>query len=158
MSFTRTAMYSLGALAVAGLAAFVIFSTLQPGTGVLPDFELALFDVQGGTISDETLKFSDLKGTRVVFNFWASWCEPCRDEVPLLEKTSKAYKDKNVQFIGVAFWSGWETVSSATIFMNSFGATYPTGPDLNREVYSAYLAPLDLVPLASPPSAAAITS
>ena len=150
MSFTRTAIYSLGSLAMAGLAAFGIMFTLQPEAGSLPDFELPLFDLQEGTISDRTLKLSDLKGTPVVLNFWASWCEPCSDEMPRLVKASKAYEDENVQFIGVALWAGLETAWSGTLFMNLFGVTYPTAPDLNRDIYTAYLARLNLGPLASP--------
>ena len=159
MGHIRIVMYFLGALGMPGLTAFVIIATLRPATGGLADFELVLFDVQGGTISDRTLKLSDFKDTPVVLNFWASWCEPCREEVPLLVKTNEAYKDKNVQFIGVNIWSGGDTVSSATLFMDSFGATYPTGPDLSREIYPTYLTPLNLGPRASPlPMTVFITS
>lgn len=51
-----------------------------------PDFEYTLAD---GT----TTKLSDLRGKKVIVNFWASWCDPCREEMPDLDKVRKEYGD-----------------------------------------------------------------
>ncbi|MBC8163078.1 MAG: TlpA family protein disulfide reductase [Roseiflexaceae bacterium] len=51
-----------------------------------PDFQFTLPD---GT----TQKLSDLQGKKVLLNFWATWCEPCRDEMPHLEQARQAYGD-----------------------------------------------------------------
>ena len=58
-------------------------------------------------LSGETQKLSALRGKIVVLNFWATWCEPCQDELPRLSKLSqsyagKTYAGKNVQFVAVS--------------------------------------------------------
>lgn len=62
-------------------------STTDPTVGlnkgnIAPDFELQ-------TLSGETVKLSDYRGQRVMVNFWATWCPPCRAEMPDLEKFHK---------------------------------------------------------------------
>ncbi len=47
-------------------------------------------------------KLTDYKGKIVVLNFWATWCQPCRKEMPLLVQLQSEYKDRGVQFIAVA--------------------------------------------------------
>jgi thiol-disulfide isomerase/thioredoxin len=50
----------------------------------------------------QTQKLSSLRGKIVVLNFWATWCEPCQDELPRLSKLAEAYTGKNVQFVAVS--------------------------------------------------------
>ena len=92
------------------------------------DFELTLF---GG----ETLRLSDLEDQVVVLNFWASWCPPCRWEMPSFEKTYQEYKEQGVMFVGVAI-SDFE--SAALKFAGLTGVTYPIGLDITGEISRAY--------------------
>jgi thiol-disulfide isomerase/thioredoxin len=66
-----------------------------------------------------------LKGRVVVINFWASWCVPCREEMPALEQVSRAYADANqpVTFVGV---DAGDASSAAAEFLTDVGVTYPT--------------------------------
>lgn len=59
-----------------------------------PDFALA--DLRGNTV-----RLSDLRGKVVFINFWASWCGPCQQEMPEIEKVYQKYVDKGVVFLGV---------------------------------------------------------
>ena len=77
-----------------------------------------------GELSDE-----DLLGKPVVVNFWASWCIPCREEAPLLERAWKAYREDGVIFLGVNIKDG---ESDALRFVNEFGITYPNVRDLDQ--------------------------
>jgi peroxiredoxin len=60
-----------------------------------PDFVLQ--DING-----QQVRLSDYKGKVVVLNFWATWCPPCRKEIPDFNELQTQYGDKGVQFIGVA--------------------------------------------------------
>lgn len=90
-----------------------------------PSFELALLD-GSGVLSDE-----DLRGKPVVINFWASWCIPCREEAPLLERTWRAYRDEGVMFLGVNIK---DAESDAKKFVEDFDITYPQVRDLDQRL------------------------
>ena len=47
-------------------------------------------------------KLSELRGSIVVVNFWATWCAPCREELPLLSQLSHQYAGKNLRFIAIS--------------------------------------------------------
>jgi thiol-disulfide isomerase/thioredoxin len=59
--------------------------------------KLSLKDLNG-----QPQKLSALRGKTVVLNFWATWCEPCQEELPRLSKLSQNYKEKNVEFVAVS--------------------------------------------------------
>lgn len=67
-------------------------------------------------LDDTTFKLSDFQGKVIVINIWASWCGPCRREVPEYERVRKAYADKNVEFIGLTA----EDPRTATAKVNKF--------------------------------------
>jgi cytochrome c biogenesis protein CcmG/thiol:disulfide interchange protein DsbE len=62
-----------------------------------PDFQLAVLDTK-----DKTLKLSDFKGKAVVVNFWATWCEPCKVEMPWLVELKKQYGPQGLEVVGIA--------------------------------------------------------
>ena len=68
-----------------------------------PDFTLA--DLDGNQVS-----LSDFRGKAVFINFWASWCPPCRAEMPEIEAVHQEYKDKGVVVIGVDIAESEDTV------------------------------------------------
>ncbi len=68
---------------------------MQADATPAPDF--ALSDLNG-----QQIKLSDYKGKVVVLNFWATWCPPCRKEIPDFNELQAQYGDKGLQFIGVA--------------------------------------------------------
>lgn len=125
----------LAAGAVLILALMTIFgwklfdgAQTQVDTGAAPDFTLSLFD--GGQLT-----LSELKGQVVVVNFWASWCIPCRDEAPIMEKAWQRYRDQGVVLVGVAYL---DTDKEAKAFLDEFNITYPNGPDLGTKIAPTY--------------------
>lgn len=83
-----------------------------------PNFELKLLEGKG-----KTLKLSDLKGKAVVVNFWATWCEPCKIEMPWLVDFQNKYGSQGLQIVGIAMEDTDEkTISS---FAHKMGVNYP---------------------------------
>lgn len=88
------------------------------------------------TLDGEKAQLRDLRGKPVVLNFWATWCGPCQDEMPLLAQAAKEYGPRGVVFVGVSLD---EKKSRATIpaFLAQHGITFPvwlggTAGDLAR--------------------------
>lgn len=80
-----------------------------------PDFELTAFD-------GSDFKLSDYRGQVVVLNFWASWCDPCIAEMPMLNRMADEYADDDVVIVGVNLW---DTRNSANQFVERLNITYP---------------------------------
>ena len=59
-------------------------------------------DFEVSTLDGRKLRLSDLKGKTVLVSFWATWCEPCREEMPLLVELYKKYKDRGLEIVAVS--------------------------------------------------------
>ena len=86
------------------------------------------YDLDGHPVS-----LAALRGQRVLLNFWASWCEPCRAEFPVLIQMRAAHPD--VAVLGVVFQ---DTDGSARTFLRAHGATWPGVRDPSGQIASAY--------------------
>ncbi|HEY64624.1 MAG TPA: TlpA family protein disulfide reductase [Caldilineae bacterium] len=125
----RLIVYSLILALLALMGWGIVRTAAGPvDSGMAPDFTLTTF--QG-----ETVTLSELRGKVVVINFWASWCPPCREEAPYLERTWRAYRDKGVVFIGVDYA---DTEKKALAYIEEFDITYPNGPDIGTKISQAY--------------------
>ena len=100
----------------------------QRASGVAPAFTLTTFDGQ-------KISSADLLGKGVVLNFWASWCDPCRDEAAMLEETWQREKDNGIVFVGLDYL---DQEPAAKAYMAEFGITYPSGPDLQSAAARRY--------------------
>ncbi len=90
-----------------------------------PDFTLQ-------TLSGETLTLSDLKGKKVLLNFWATWCPPCKKEMPDLQNYYENYaKQENVEIVAVNLTysertiNTKESVENVSLFADSYDLTFP---------------------------------
>lgn len=86
-----------------------------------PNFEFALLN------GDGTVSLDELEGKTVVLNFWASWCHPCREEMPALQESWEAHQGDDVVFVGVGAKN--DKQGEAEAFVEEYGITYPIGRD-----------------------------
>ena len=93
-----------------------------------PEFQLTTF-------SGDTISLSGLRGQVVVLNFFASWCNPCRQEAPDLQQAWREYEGQGVQFLGIAYK---DAASKAQAFLAEFDTTYPSALDPGSRVSRDY--------------------
>ncbi|MGH3005860.1 MAG: redoxin domain-containing protein [Gaiellaceae bacterium] len=94
-----------------------------------PDFTLESLD------GDAMISLSDYRGKAVVLNFWASWCQPCKQEAPLLESAWERYRDEGLVVLGV---DAQDLKSDARRFVERYGLTYPIAHDRNGVTLGRY--------------------
>ena len=103
----------------------------QPAPQFAPDF--TVYDAEGNAY-----RLSDFRGTPVVLNFWASWCGPCKMEMPDFDEKAKELEGK-VQFLMVNLTDGaQETVETASAFIAAQGYTFPVFYDTDQAAAYAY--------------------
>jgi cytochrome c biogenesis protein CcmG/thiol:disulfide interchange protein DsbE len=131
----------LAVAAVAGLLALLIWKVVNEDrsdvprrlaageTPRAPDFTLPRLDQEG------ELSLSSLRGKAVVVNFWASWCKPCEEEAPLLERAWKRYRSEGLVMVGV---DAQDFKGDARRFARKNGMTYPIVRDGPGDTVSDY--------------------
>lgn len=106
-------------------------TTEQEERAFAPDF--TVYDAEGNAWA-----LSDFRGKPVVLNFWASWCGPCKSEMPDFEKVYAQYGDR-VHFLMVNMTDGVrETVQSAAGFISQNGYTFPVYYDTDLSAATNY--------------------
>jgi len=132
--FVTGALFLGGVLVSMGLLASP--DILSRGDKV-PDFTLQ-------TLNGEKVSFSSLEGRGVVINFWATWCPPCRREMPLLDAVQKEYGPRGLSIVGVDLD---ESAAAVRKYVESIGVTFPIwvdaplsqpGFDRTRELYDRF--------------------
>ncbi len=117
----RTVATPSGATALTPVAAPVV-------GGLAPDFEAV--EISGGDFH-----LGQARGRIVVLNFWATWCEPCRAEMPLLEARSRGHEPEGLIVVGVNFDEPADLVSA---FQAELGLTFPIVLDPGARIQALY--------------------
>jgi len=102
-----------------------------PRQGFLaPDFTLE-------TTTGESISLSDLHGQAVLVNLWATWCPPCRAEMPAIQKLYDEYRDQGLVVLGVNM-TYQDTASAVQPFIQENDLTFPILLDLTGQVAEKY--------------------
>lgn len=107
------------------LVGYAIFQAINPTDAkvgitegnVPPDFELM-------TLDGEKMSLSSLEGKKVILNFWATWCPPCRKEMPDMQKIHDDYEGE-VVVAAVNLTSSEKNIDSVKRFVDELGLTFP---------------------------------
>jgi peroxiredoxin len=129
-TYVRVAI--LGVLLVA--LVFAVYSSLEKDPNAVkvgkeaPNFSLE-------QLNGPAITLSDLRGKGVVLNFWGTWCEPCKSEMPALQKQYELNKDKGLVIIGVNIGQAPATVDP---FVKQLGVRFPILLDSQSQITKLY--------------------
>jgi cytochrome c biogenesis protein CcmG/thiol:disulfide interchange protein DsbE len=131
---SRGGIFLLGGVALVGILLFAVFyyGILHPpsqrvDSGLAPDFTVTTYD-------GETFTLSEHFGKPIVINFWASWCETCKDEQPLFEQSWQQHQGE-VLFFGL---SHLDQDKNARYWLDYYKVSYPNALDVGGKVYNLY--------------------
>src|SRR5215213_6907160 len=91
--------------------------------------------ISGTTIDGASFDLASLRGRPVIVNFWASWCVPCREEMPLLRDELAAHSADGLAIVGVIFK---DQTDPARQFTDSFGVKWPSATDADGSIAKSY--------------------
>jgi peroxiredoxin len=141
----------LVALRISAIAwGLAILLTLPPPPAVsepaLPEL-LKAFDVgrypadtkppkfSGRTLGGQTVSLAGLRGRVILVNFWATWCPPCREEMPMFEQLHREYAARGLTLLGV---NAREGTSAVRAYAKEMGLTFPLVLDPKGKVNALY--------------------
>lgn len=94
-----------------------------------PDFTLQRLD------GDEPFVLAEERGRIVLVNFWATWCKPCEDEIPSMERLYRALHPQGLELVAISVDEGRDEVAA---FRDRLGVTFPIALDPSQEVSRLY--------------------
>ena len=113
----------LGTAVLAALAGSVFnWSRLRP-RHLNPDATQVLWDSEFDQADGQVLRLADFRGKPLVLNFWATWCTPCVEEMPLLNSFFQENQSKSWQVVGLAI----DQPSAVKRFLKQYPVNYPIG-------------------------------
>lgn len=98
-----------------------------------PDFELV-------TLKGEPVKLSDYKGKKVILNFWATWCPPCKAEMPHMQKFYEENKEDGIEILAVNLTDMDSGMDSIESFVKDYGLTFKIPLDQQGDIGRQYQA------------------
>jgi cytochrome c biogenesis protein CcmG/thiol:disulfide interchange protein DsbE len=121
---------------------WIVLSRVPQGEDEKGSIEQALPQVgylapalEGVTLSGSPIRLDDVQGKVVLINFWATWCPPCRLEMPAMQALYAHYYDQGFEILAVNLQ---EQDDQMSVFVNEMGLTFPVIVDRTGDLSSAY--------------------
>lgn len=105
---------------------------LKPGNKV-PDFTLK-------TLEGQQVSLKDYRGKKVILNFWATWCPPCRKEMPDMQKVYSQSSEENVEILAVNLRYTEKNTDSVTAFVDEHHVSFPVLLDTKGSISKEFQA------------------
>ena len=123
------------------LASLVLTSACMLDDGrAIPRVGSPAIEYAAATLAGDTVSLASLEGNVVLLNLWATWCVPCRQETPYLEKIYQEQKDRGFQVVGVSMDAG-DSDDDVAKFVEEYGVTYTILHDPQMRGLDLYQAP-----------------
>ncbi|WP_078553146.1 TlpA family protein disulfide reductase [Bacillus alkalicellulosilyticus] len=126
----------------------LVVAAILIGYVIVTEFNKEVVGVAQGNIAvdfttplwptNEEASLSDFSGDIIILNFWASWCEPCRDEMPDLMEFEQDYGHLGIRVVGVNMSTFERTLVDAEKFLEEYGITFPSFIDSDGVVATTY--------------------
>ncbi len=118
---------------------FIVFITTVGDSCTKRESKIEVLDTKYLQLSflrkDETLEIEEIKGNPLVINLWASWCTPCRKEMPFLQEMWEEYKKRGVIFLGI---NVLDDKSNALKFIETERISFPNLYDAEGKILGTY--------------------
>jgi thiol-disulfide isomerase/thioredoxin len=129
----------ISTLLMIGIAGSIFAGDVSSGLRSLgmqvPDEKVEIVDFELADLKGETVSLSSFHGKVVFLNFWATWCGPCRSEMPSMEKLHQAFSEDGLEIVAVNLMEGEKAVQR---FMDDNKLTFTVLLDSNGRVGSMY--------------------
>lgn len=146
MRRAKGTVWLVGAVISLIAAFFVVWSAGLPdrasytgfiaaGERVAPEMNAIAPPFEAATLAGGSVRLADLRGQVVLVNFWATWCEPCKAELPEIEAVYETYKRRGLRVLGVNLGEAKVDVAR---WVEAFGLTYDIVFDEEQRIASLY--------------------
>lgn len=133
-------MMSFGRALCRGLAAIVFLGSCSAGDSsgrARVDLGLPVPAYSALSLAGDTVSLADLRGKVVLLNTWATWCHPCRDEIPELQALHEKYAARGLEVVGVSVDTDGAD-QAIREFMRDYRMTYPVWRDPGERVSAQF--------------------
>lgn len=128
---------SLGVVAILGalVALAPVFAQGPPSAATGPVMGKAAASFKLATLEGQPIRLESFRGRPLVINFFATWCDPCREEMPLVQALGQAAHRGGYEVLGIAVQ---DTRAAVVQYAKDSGLVFPIALDLNNRVQRAY--------------------